>query len=276
MFRLDIYCKTQEALKLMFDTGHFCFFPTFSLSSPHTDRSHLVCLFLRVRAASLAPLHQKSLLQPVKAWTNCFSPDSLTTLHQTSCLLWEEAAEAAKNIEGYVGKQKIQERNITLKRLLKGCLWYRLQTNHIIASTGPDLWRNQLCLLDLPDLLKEEWRSRSSFMRDIEGYCWGAVGTGCNSPDFSLFLYHKASFHGCSSEGCRKMCRCVQSSSPLSLNEERIENFRMLAGASILKIFIFNTCFVSIKEVLLAEDTFLFTILKFIFSICTCLDLSLH
>lgn len=48
----------------------------------------------------------------------------------------------------------------------------------------------------------------------------------------------------------------------------------MLAGPSILEIFIFNICLVSIKEVLLAENTFLFIILIFIFSICTCLDLS--
>lgn len=39
-------------------------------------------------------------------------------------------------------------------------------------------------------------------MRDLEGYCWGAVGTGCNSPDFSLFLYHHAFLHSRSSEKC--------------------------------------------------------------------------
>lgn len=111
-------------------------------------------------------------------------------------------------------------------------------------------------------------------MRDIEGYCWDAVGTECNSPDFSLFLYHKTLFHGCLSERCRKRCRCVRFLARYPWT--KIKNFCMLAGPSILEIFIFNICPVSIKEVLLAEDTFLFIILIFIFSICTCLDLSLH
>lgn len=69
----------------MFDAGH-------SVSSEP-------CSCFR-RAASHAPLHWKSLLQPVKTWSNCISPDNLTTLHQTGCLLWEEATEERKNSEG--------------------------------------------------------------------------------------------------------------------------------------------------------------------------------
>lgn len=102
MFRLDIYCKTQEALKLMFDTGHFCFFPTFSLSSPHTLRKKSFwCVCSRVRM-QLHPLlctrsHYCSLSRPELIVSHLTASQ---LLHQTSCLLWEEAADVATNIQG--------------------------------------------------------------------------------------------------------------------------------------------------------------------------------
>lgn len=48
MFRLDISRKTQEALKLMFDTGHFCLFPTFSLSPLHALKKKSFGVFVLV------------------------------------------------------------------------------------------------------------------------------------------------------------------------------------------------------------------------------------
>lgn len=53
MFRLDIYCKTQKALKLMSDSGHFCFFPISSLSSSQKEAIVCVCFRVCVQLRSL-------------------------------------------------------------------------------------------------------------------------------------------------------------------------------------------------------------------------------
>lgn len=63
MFRLDIYCKTQEALKLTFDTGHFCFFPNLQPTfASHTQEEDILwrrCVCSRVWV-QLHPLYTRS------------------------------------------------------------------------------------------------------------------------------------------------------------------------------------------------------------------------
>lgn len=98
MFRLDIDCKTQEALKVRFDTGHFCFFSTFSLSSPHTLRKKSVwCVCSRV-CVQLHPL-----LYTRSRYCSLSRPGLIVShltasqpLHQTSCLLWEERLQSRR------------------------------------------------------------------------------------------------------------------------------------------------------------------------------------
>lgn len=102
MFRLDIYSKTQEALNLMFDGGHFCFFPTSSLSSSHTfkkkshkhtHRSHSVCLFLHV-------CRQLHLLRYTRSHHCSLSRPGLIVSHLTAPQLCTKPAAVGRGCRG--------------------------------------------------------------------------------------------------------------------------------------------------------------------------------
>lgn len=111
MFKLDIYCKTQEALKLMFDTGHFCFFLTFSLSLPHTLRKNSFGVFVLV-CEQLHPLlyirsHYCSLSRPGLIVPHLTASQPCTKL--AACCGGKEHWRIRSKIENPRKKYKIQK-----------------------------------------------------------------------------------------------------------------------------------------------------------------------
>lgn len=89
MFWLDIFCKLQQALKSMFDAGHFVSpQPSSQLSLTHSLGVYSVCLF--VQLLLYAGSHYCSLSRPGLIVSHLTSSELCTKLAACSCRVDEE------------------------------------------------------------------------------------------------------------------------------------------------------------------------------------------
>lgn len=146
MFWLDIFCKLQQALKSMFDAGHFVSpQPSSHLSLTHSVGVYSVCLFVQLLLD--AGSHYCSLSRPGLIVSHLTISELCTKLAACGCRVGEEGWRIPQQNRKWLENELLRMRYKT-ERQLKGRVG--CSPSHPLAAGSPGFtqegkWEQKFC-----------------------------------------------------------------------------------------------------------------------------------